>query len=90
MSGRLAVPPDRPVCEIEESHSPGRVESPGDVGVGSMFYSEVRQLTSSMQEKLTDHIRDLDPAQYMAAKRFLLSVSYESQQPLVARSLAIR
>src|SRR6266480_5865319 len=29
MSGRLAVPPDRPVCEIEESHSPGRVESPG-------------------------------------------------------------
>jgi hypothetical protein len=67
-----------------------RSRSPGDVGASSMFYSEVRQLTSSMQEKLTDHIRDLDAAQYMAAKRFLLSVSYESQQPLVARSLAAR
>ena len=43
-----------------------------------------------MQEKLSDHIDQLDPSQYMAAKKFLRGVTVESTQPLVARSLAIR
>src|SRR5436190_2225545 len=67
-----------------------RGRSPGDAGAGSAFYGDVRQLTSSMELKLKDHIQELDPAQYMAAKKFIAGVGYESQQPLVARSLAIR
>src|SRR4051812_30510523 len=46
--------------------------SPGDAGVGSEFYGDVKQLSSAMQQKLGDHITELDPAQYMAAKKFLL------------------
>ena len=64
--------------------------SPGDSGNGSAFYGDVKQLTSNMQSKLRDHITELDPAQYVAAKKFLMGVSYESTQPLVARTLAAR
>ena len=64
--------------------------SPGDAGASSEFYANVKQLSSAMQEKLSDHINELDPAQYVAAKKFLRGVTIESTQPLVARSLAIR
>jgi len=64
--------------------------SPGDVGAGSEFYAEVKQLSSSMQQKLSDHVSELDPAQYVAAKKFLMGVTAESTQPVVARSLALR
>lgn len=64
--------------------------SPGDVGTGSEFYVEVKQLSSAMQQKLSDHISELDPAQYVAAKKFLMGVTAESTQPVVARSLALR
>jgi len=64
--------------------------SPGDVGAGSEFYAEVKQLSSAMQQKLSDHVSELDPAQYVAAKKFLMGVTAESTQPVVARSLALR
>lgn len=64
--------------------------SPGDVGANTEFYGDVKQLTSTMQSKLRDHIGDFDPAQYMTAKKFLLGVSYETMQPMVARTLALR
>jgi hypothetical protein len=64
--------------------------SPGDVGAGTEFYAEVKQLSSEMQQKLSDHISELDPAQYVAAKKFLMGVTAESTQPVVARSLALR
>jgi hypothetical protein len=64
--------------------------SPGDVGAGSEFYAEVKQLSSEMQQKLSDHVSELDPAQYVAAKKFLMGVTVESTQPMVARSVALR
>jgi hypothetical protein len=64
--------------------------SPGDTGAGSEFYAEVKQLSSTMQQKLSEHISEMDPAQYVAAKNFLRGVTVESTQPLVARSLALR
>jgi hypothetical protein len=64
--------------------------SPGDAGAGSEFYAEVKQLSSSMQQKLSDHIAGLDPAEYLAAKKFLAAVTVEATQPLVARTLALR
>jgi hypothetical protein len=64
--------------------------SPGDVGASSEFYADVKQVSSMMQAKLADHIGEFDPAQYLAAKKFLMGVTVESTQPMVARSLAAR
>jgi len=66
-----------------------RARSPGDSGAASAFYGNVRQLTDSFQAKLKNKINELDATQYMAAKNFLRSLAYESQQPLVVRALAI-
>jgi hypothetical protein len=67
-----------------------RSRSPGDMGTGSAFYSDVKQLSSALQAKLGSHITELDPAQYIAAKKFLQGMTVESTQPLVARALAAR
>ena len=67
-----------------------RSRSPGDVGPGTDFYAQVRQLTASMESILKANVSQLDPAQYVAAKKFIQGVAYESQQPLVARTLAAR
>jgi hypothetical protein len=67
-----------------------RNRSPGDSGADTAFYSDVKQLTTDMQLKLGDHIKELDPAQYISAKKFLQGVAVESTQPLIARTLAAR
>lgn len=59
-------------------------------GAGSAFYGEVRELTTKLQEKLRSRLETLDPAQYMAAKNYLLSLNYEARQPVVTRNLASR
>ena len=64
--------------------------SPGEAGAGSEFYVEVKQFSTRMQQKLSDHVSELDPAQYLAAKKFLAGVTVEATQPLVARTLALR
>jgi hypothetical protein len=60
----------------------------GDVDASSAFYDDVRDLTASMEAKLKLNIDDLDAAQYVIAKKFLMSLAYESQQPLFSHSLA--
>jgi hypothetical protein len=67
-----------------------RGRSPGDVGTDTEFYGEVKQVAAAMQETLRNHINDLDAAQYMSAKKFLMSLSYEARQSMVARTLASR
>ena len=62
--------------------------TPVDVGVGSAFHGKVRQLSSSMREKLQDNLSELSPMEFIAAKEFLDSLSYEAQQPLVVEALA--
>ena len=64
--------------------------SPNDSGNDSTFSSDVRQLTNSMQNTLKNHINELDAGQYVAAKKFLMGLSYESQQPMVVRAVALR
>jgi len=64
--------------------------SPGDAGAGTAFYGNVKQITSVMQEKLRNHLTELDPAEYLAAKKFLTGASYEATQPMIARTLASR
>jgi hypothetical protein len=59
-----------------------------DVGVSTMFNREVRELTAAMQAKLRDRLETMSPQEYIAAKKFLTSVAYEAQQPLVVAGLA--
>lgn len=64
--------------------------SPGDHGTDSAFYGHVRRLTSSMEMSLKNHVNEFDAAEYVAARKFLMGLSYEAQQPLVVRALAAR
>jgi len=67
-----------------------KARSPGDVGPNTAFYETVKQLSSSLEAKLKTHINDLDPAQYLAAKKFLQGLSCESNQPPASPALAVR
>jgi hypothetical protein len=61
-----------------------------DRGADSAFYGEVRQLSNSMQKTLKTKAGELDAAQYVAAKRFLMSLTYEASQPMVVQTVALR
>jgi hypothetical protein len=61
-----------------------------DSGADSAFYGEVRQLSNSMQKTLKSKVGQLDSAQYVAAKKFLMSLTYEATQPMVVRAVALR
>jgi hypothetical protein len=61
-----------------------------DSGSDSAFYGEVKQLSSSMQKSLKNKVGELDSAQYVAAKKFLMSLTYEATQPMVVRTVALR
>ena len=67
-----------------------RARSPGDAGASTEFYGDVQKLTATLETKLRTQIGELDSAQYMTAKKFLLGLSYESRQPLVGRALAAK
>jgi hypothetical protein len=92
--GRLqwpaALASDQFVAERDELDRVFGSRSPGDAGASTEFYGAVRQLTATLQTKLRSQVNELDSAQYMAAKKFLLSLSQEAQQPLVVRALAAR
>src|SRR5262245_29757590 len=66
------------------------VRSPSDTGPSTAFYAQVQQLSSQMQTKLLSKLDQMTPAEYVAAKKFIDGLAYESQQPLVVRSLAAR
>jgi len=65
-----------------------RGRSPGDIGPSSAFYDIVKQLGSSLEGKLKTHIDELDPAQYLAAKKFVQGLTCEANQPPVPPALA--
>jgi hypothetical protein len=64
--------------------------APDEIGAGSRFYAEVKRLSSVLQQKLSEHVSELDPAQYVATKKFLMAIAVESMEPVVPRSLALR
>lgn len=49
--------------------------------IGTDGYLEVARATEAMLADLTKNIRQLPPAEYMAAKRFLQSLAYEAGLP---------
>jgi hypothetical protein len=65
-----------------------RGRSPGDIGPSSAFYDTVKQLGSSLEGKLKTHINDLDPVQYLTAKKFVQGLTCEANQPPVPPALA--
>jgi opacity protein-like surface antigen len=66
------------------------VRSPADAGTASAFYSNVWRLATMMEARLQSKIELMNPAEYLAAKKFLTGLAYESQQPLVVRAVAAR
>ncbi len=60
-----------------------------DVGVSTNFHRDVRELAGVMQDKLRNRLESMSPMEYIAAKKFLDGVSYESQQPMVPTGLAV-
>jgi hypothetical protein len=62
--------------------------SPADVGAASAFHGQVKDLADSLEAKLLDHLTMLSPAEYIAAKKFVLGLSVESQQPVIFGALA--
>jgi hypothetical protein len=61
-----------------------------EAGVGSGIYADVKRLSLAMQHKLGEHVSEVDPAQYIDAKNFLLGVTAEAVQPTVTHSLTVR
>jgi hypothetical protein len=59
-----------------------------DFGAGSAFHDHARSLSSVMQAKLHSQMGAMDQMAYLAAKKFLQSLAYEAQQPLVVEALA--
>lgn len=66
------------------------VRSPVDAGPASAFYTNVRRISDSMDAKLKTKFSDLNSAEYIAAKKFIMGLTMESQNPLVVRALAAR
>lgn len=64
--------------------------TPGDVGVGTDFHTYVKQVTDLMQSKLQPQVGMLSPMEFVAAKNFLSSLSYEAQHPLLVEGLATK
>ncbi len=92
--GRLiwpaALASDEFAAERRELDRAFAARSPGEAGVSTSFSGTVRKLSQSLQSKLKTHIDSFDATEYMAAKKFLASLTYEAQQPLVVRTLAVR
>jgi hypothetical protein len=92
--GRLTWPAllngDEFKAEREALNRAFLVRSPSDSGAATAFYAEVQQIAGSMEAKLLGKIDQVMPAEYVAAKKFINGLAYESQQPLVVRSLAAR
>jgi hypothetical protein len=51
---------------------------------------EVRELTQQMRTTLKSQISEVDPADYLAARKFLVSLAHETRQPVPIQGLASR
>ena len=86
--GRLNWPAvlanDEFAAEREALDAAFRNRSPGDFGPNASFTANVRMITSNLEAKLKNHVRDLDAGEYIAAKRFVQGLARETTQPVAA------
>lgn len=59
-------------------------------GVGSHFHHEVTQLSNQMMDKLRNQIREMNPSEYIAAKRFLVGLEREAEMFADVDGLAVK
>lgn len=64
--------------------------TPKDAGAGSEFHAAVADLTEKMLAKLRTKSPELTAAQFMAGRKFLDGLKYESLLPADAKALAAR
>ncbi len=83
MGGEFAA--DRAAVEMAFS-----TRTPGDFGAGTDFYAHVKQIADDMQARLQPQVASLSPMEFIAAKKFLSSLSYEAQQPMLIEGLATK
>ncbi len=50
-------------------------------GLGSNFCRQAKMLTSEMRDQLREMVDDLSPSEYLAARKFLDTLSFEAQMP---------
>lgn len=94
MSGKLAWPDvlmskqfDADRKAIDDAF---RSRDADDGGKGSNFAAHIDRLTSRMEADLKANIDQLNPMDYMAARKFLGSVAHEAQQFFDLRAVATR
>jgi hypothetical protein len=63
--------------------------SHGSRGVGGRVYREVQLAADEMREELQEALPEVDPAEYMVAKKFIDSLAYEARFPVQPDSSAI-
>ena len=77
-----------PTCSRTTSSSPRpdvatAFEERANLGTMPWKYvKEVQQATQTMLDELSDMVRDIAPADYLPAKRFIQSLAYEARKPL--------
>ncbi len=62
----------------------------GEGGLGSDNYTQVKLVAERLQGKLKANIRDMSGSEYVVAKKFLTSLTYEAQFAPGIEGLAIR
>jgi len=64
--------------------------SPYESGLGSGNHHQISLLTAEMQELLKEQIYEVSPAEYMHAKKFLVSLEFESRSVLQPVGFTVR
>ena len=93
-SGRLTWPPALAAGEFAAERTAIEMalatRTPGDAGPGTDLHRQVQQATERMQANLQPQIATLSPMEFVAAKKFLSSLAFEAQQPLIVEGLATK
>jgi hypothetical protein len=77
-----------PILLRDDRYSQGRAElerlfaqRAASGTIGAQDYLKIRETTDAMLEQLKGQVRDVPPSDYVAARRFLESLAYESRLP---------
>ena len=61
---------------------------PADTGVGSDNFHQIKQIARDMNDRLQDEVLDLEPEEYMVAKRFIDKLAFEARFSLKDEQVA--
>jgi len=64
--------------------------NPTNSGLGTDNQRQLNINVTRMKEALKDHVATMDPAEYLAARKFLTSLDFEGRQVLVTSGLVVK